>query len=339
MPAYNEASCIGRTIETLFECLSESRYRFELIVVDDGSSDWTAEVVKSYLDRYPITLLGLTRNFGKEAALLAGLDCARGDATIVMDADLQHPIALIARFLAHWEAGYQCVYGVKQHRRGEALPKRWLTKLFYLVLNAGSSLRIPPDAVDFRLLDKAAVRALCSIRERVRFTKGLYAWLGFRTIAVPFVPEARAAGTSRFNAASLLRLGWDGLTSFSDLPLRVAGVIGATVAGGALLYGLFIVARTIAFGIDIPGWATLTVAITFLSGLQMLFLGVLGEYVRNVFIETKNRPIYLVRELVGCAAIGRTVSSVANPAPGVGGSAHEAESLHATSAPPGRVAA
>lgn len=310
MPAYNEACCIGRTIETLFGELEGSRYRFEVIVVDDGSSDETAAVVKTYINRYPITLISLTRNFGKETALLAGLDCASGDATIIMDADLQHPIALIPKFLEQWEAGYECVYGVKRHRHGETLLKRLCAKAFYFGVNGGSDVRIPPDAVDFRLLDKAAVQALCAIRERVRFTKGLYAWLGFRSIGIPFVPAARTGGASRFGTSSLLRLGWDGLISFSELPLRVLGLAGAAVAAAAVLYGLYIAARTIVFGIDVPGWATLTVALTFLGGLQILFLWVLGEYVRNVFIETKQRPNYFVRERVGRAASNRSASEL-----------------------------
>ena len=302
IPAFNEESCIGEAIETLFERVTSSRYAFELIVVDDGSADRTAEIVKSYLDRYPITLVRLTRNFGKETALLAGLDQARGDATILMDADLQHPVEMIEQFIAHWEAGYECVYGVKQDRRNEGLLKRVLTRIFYLGMNSESGVRIVPNALDFRLLDRAAVRALCALRERVRFTKGLYAWLGFRSIGVPFVPAERAGGKSHFGGRSLIRLGWDGWTSFSDLPLRFAGIVGALVAAASVGYGLWITVRTLLFGVDLPGWATLTVAITFLSGLQLLFLGVLGQYVRNVFIETKHRPNYLVRELVQSAA-------------------------------------
>jgi len=298
IPAYNEEKTIGTVIEAVFRGLNDPRYRVGLVIVDDGSEDRTSDVVKGYFDRYPITLISLTRNFGKETALLAGLDRARGDATIVMDADLQHPVELIPQFLAHWEAGYQCVYGVKQHRKGEALLKRLFTKLFYLVLNGGSRVRITPDAQDFRLLDKTAVQALCSIRERVRFTKGLYAWLGVRSIGIPFVPVARPNGSSRFNTRALFRLGWDGLTSFSDLPLRLSALVGFLVSGAALVYAGYIAVRTLIFGIDVPGWATLTVAIMFLSGLQILFLGVIGEYVRNVYIETKNRPNYLVREHV-----------------------------------------
>jgi glycosyltransferase involved in cell wall biosynthesis len=302
IPAYNEEAGIARTIEKLFAQVARLPYRFELIVVDDGSSDRTVAVVREHMVRFPITLVALTRNFGKEAALLAGLDHARGDATILMDADLQHPVELIERFLAEWEAGYECVYAVKEHRRGESWLKRVLTKAFYLGLNGGSKLKIVPNALDFRLLDRVAVRALCAIRERVRFTKGLYAWLGLRSVGIPLAPPERIAGSTRFDRRALLRLGWDGLTSFSDLPLRASAIVGGSVAVAAVVYGLYVVARTLVFGIDVPGWATLTVAVTFLSGLQILFLGVLGQYVRNVFIETKQRPNYLLREVAGLGA-------------------------------------
>jgi glycosyltransferase involved in cell wall biosynthesis len=305
IPAYNEEGGIAQVIETLLARLAVLPYRFEIIIVDDGSSDRTAEIASVYAERHPVRVIRLTRNFGKETALLAGLDHARGAATILMDADMQHPIDLIPEFLARWEEGYECVYGVKGHRRGETLFKRLATKAFYAGINRGAEVRIPADAQDFRLLDSAAVRALCSIRERVRFTKGLYAWLGFRSIGVPYSPPERAAGASRFDTARLLRLGWDGVTSFSDLPLRVSGVVGAAVAAAAVVYGLYIVAHTIAFGIDIPGWATLTIAVMFLGGLQILLLGVLGQYVRNVFLETKQRPNYLIREVVDSVASPR----------------------------------
>jgi polyisoprenyl-phosphate glycosyltransferase len=298
IPAYNEEANIARVIETVFESLVSLPYRFELIIVDDGSHDRTAEIAASYVGRYPLRVVRLTRNFGKENALLAGLDLARGAATILMDADLQHPVELIPEFLSRWEQGYEVVYAVKQNRRGEGFLKRLATAAFYAGVNRGADFDIPANAVDFRLLDHAAVRALCSIRERVRFTKGLYAWLGFRTVAVPFVAAERAAGETRFDRGRLVRLGWDGLTSFSDLPLRVMSIVGAVIAVAAVGYGVWIAIRTLVYGVDVPGWATLTVATMLLGGLQLLFLGVLGQYIRNVFIETKQRPNYLVREVV-----------------------------------------
>jgi glycosyltransferase involved in cell wall biosynthesis len=298
IPAYNEERNIGVAIERIFASLPDPRYRIEVIVVDDGSQDATADVVRKYCERYPVTLLSLSRNFGKETALLAGLDHTSGDATIIMDADLQHPVELIPRFLEEWEAGYRCVYAVKENRRAEPLARALLVKLFYLLVNYDSKFRIEPNAVDFRLLDRTVVAALRSMRERVRFMKGLYAWVGFRSKAIAFVPDARREGKSKFTSRSLFRLGWDGLTSFSDLPLRLSSIVGFLVSLGSLVYGGWIWVRTLAFGIDVPGWATLVVAVTFLSGVQMLFLGILGQYIRNIFLETKGRPSYVLGEVV-----------------------------------------
>jgi glycosyltransferase involved in cell wall biosynthesis len=295
VPALNEAGSIGQTVETLFDAVADLPYRFELIVIDDGSTDDTATVVERLEKRYPIRLVRLTRNFGKETALLAGLDQARGDATIILDADLQHPVALIDEFLQRWREGYDCVYAIRQNRNDESVLKRLLTRVFYFGVNRGAAVRIPRDALDFRLLDRSAVRALRSMRERVRFTKGLYAWLGFRSLGVPVTPGRRHAGESRFSLNALTRLGWDGLTSFSDWPLRLAGSVGSVVASLSMAYGIFIAIRTLIFGVDVPGWATIAVVVCFIGGLQLLFLGILGQYVRSIFIESKQRPNYLVQ--------------------------------------------
>ncbi len=302
VPAFNEAANIGALIERLSSGLKGLPYRFELIVVDDGSTDDTAAVAARAAAGRPVRVIRLTRNFGKEAALLAGLDASRGAATIIMDADLQHPVELVPRLIEHWEQGYECVYAVQERRR-EPWLKRAATAAFYAGINRGGDVKIPPNAGDFRLLDRAAVRALCSLRERVRFTKGLYAWLGLRSIGLPFVAAERHAGSTTFGSARLLRLAWDGLTSFSDFPLRLSGLVGAVTATVALVYAGYIAVRTLVFGVDVPGWATLTDAIMFLGGLQILFLGVLGQYVRNVFLETKQRPNYLVREVVEAVAL------------------------------------
>ena len=296
IPALNESACIGPTIKALFVAAAAWPCRIELIVVDDGSTDGTPQIVRRLAQRFPIRLLELTRNFGKEAALLAGLDHAHGDATVIMDADLQHPVAAIGEFIERWQEGYDCVFAVRANRNDESVLKRTLTRLFYLFVNGGSRSPIPRTALDFRLPDRAAVEALCSMRERVRFSKGLYAWLGFRSLAVPVVPEPRHGGASHFSLRALLRLGRDGMTSFSDWPLVLSGLTGMIVASASLAYGVYITLDTLFFGIDVPGWATLTVALCFIGGLQLLFLGVIGQYVRALFIEAKQRPNYLIKK-------------------------------------------
>jgi glycosyltransferase involved in cell wall biosynthesis len=298
VPAYNEAQTLAELVRRVFTVPDQSKHRFDLVIVDDGSGDATATVAKEQARHYPITLVQLARNFGKEAALLAGLDHASGDAVIIMDADLQHPASLIDEFLEHWHEGYDSVYALRIDRSDESFLKRALTRLFYGIINANSDVRIVPNALDFRLLDRKVVAALTSLRERVRFTKGLYAWVGYRSIGIPFVPAPREDGNSRFSIAALARLAWDGITSFSDLPLRLSAIVGVVVASLSVAYAVYIAVRTLIFGADVPGWATLTVATLFLSGLQMLFLGVIGEYIRNIYRETKHRPSYVVAELV-----------------------------------------
>lgn len=301
VPAFNEADNIGLLLEKLHDGLAGLPYAFEIVVVDDGSTDETASVAERCAGLFPVRVIRLTRNFGKEAALLAGLDAARGAATIIMDADLQHPVELVPAMLARWEQGFECVYAV-QSERHESWLKRVATAAFYAGINRGADVAIPPNAGDFRLLDRAVVRALCSIRERVRFTKGLYAWLGFRSVGLPYVAADRHAGVTTFGAARLLGLAWDGITSFSDWPLRLSGFVGLATALLAIVYAVYIAVRTLVFGVDVPGWATLTDAIMLLGGLQILFLGVLGQYVRNMYLETKQRPNYLVREVVDAKA-------------------------------------
>jgi len=298
VPAYNEAATLPELAARIFVAPRITAYRLDLVVVDDGSTDHTAEVAKALAKRYPISVVRLARNFGKEAALLAGLDHANGDAVIIMDADLQHPVAHIDEFLAHWHDGYDCVYAVRANRDDESWLKRRCTRIFYRLLNYGSDVRIEPNALDFRLLDRKVVDALLELRERVRFTKGLFAWVGYSSLAVPIVPDPRQDGASRFRLTALARLAWDGITSFSDLPLRAAALVGALIALGSFAYAGYIALDTLIFGIDVPGWATLTDATFFLSGLQMLFLGVIGEYIRNIYRETKRRPNYIISELV-----------------------------------------
>ena len=301
MPAHNEQDNIRASIEKINEAFLALDYDFEIIIVDDGSKDNTVNEIKSILQGYPVRLIKLSRNFGKEHAIIAGLDHADADAVILMDADLQHPMEMLPEFLDKWQQGYDIVYGYREDRRDESWHKRLFTRIFYTLLNSGAEIKIEPGALDFRLLDRRVVEALCSLRERVRFTKGLYAWVGYKSIGIAFMPNQRYAGESSFNRKSLLKLGWDGLTSFSDLPLKMMSSAGAIISFSAVCYAFYIFARTVICGVDLPGWATLTVAISFLGGIQLLSLGVMGYYIRNIFIETKQRPNYIVEEEIASA--------------------------------------
>lgn len=301
MPAHNEQDNIRASIEKISEAFLALDYDFEIIIVDDGSKDNTVNEIKNILQGYPVRLIKLSRNFGKEHAIIAGLDHADADAVILMDADLQHPMEMLPEFLDKWQQGYDIVYGYREDRRDESWHKRLFTRIFYTLLNSGAEIKIEPGALDFRLLDRRVVEALRSLRERVRFTKGLYAWVGYRSIGIAFMPNQRYAGESSFNRKSLFKLGWDGLTSFSDLPLKMMSSAGAIISFSAVCYAFYIFARTVICGVDLPGWATLTVAISFLGGIQLLSLGVMGYYIRNIFIETKQRPNYIVEEEIASA--------------------------------------
>ena len=285
----------------LLERLDDAAARsFEIMFIDDGSSDRTLEVIREAHARDPrVRGLSLSRNFGKEAALSAGLDSARGLSVIPMDVDLQDPPEVIAPMLAQWRAGFDVVYGVRDNRETDSLPKRLTADLYYRAHNWLSSDKIPEHAGDFRLLDRRVVEVIKSMPERNRFMKGLFAWAGFKSAAVSYHREERAIGTTKFNYWKLWTLAVDGITSASTVPLRVWSYLGGAVALFALGYAIFIVVRTLTSGIEVPGYASMMVAVLFLGGLQLLSLGVLGEYVGRILTEVKHRPLYVVRETIG----------------------------------------
>jgi polyisoprenyl-phosphate glycosyltransferase len=272
----------------------------EIVCVDDGSRDdtWARMAARAAGDPR-IRLVGLSRNFGKEAALTAGLDVALGDLVVPLDADLQDPPELIADFVALWEQGYDVVYGVRADRSSDTRAKRWTAGLFYRSFNWLAEREIPASTGDFRLMDRAVVEALKALPERNRFMKGLFAWVGFRQVGVPYVRPERVAGTSSFPYRRLFRFALDGMTSFSTAPLRIWTVVGATSAVIALLAAAIIVVRVLVVGRDVPGYASLMVVILFAFALQMIALGVLGEYIGRMYQEVKGRPIYLIRDRVG----------------------------------------
>lgn len=303
VPAFNEAASLPRLLPFLCDELRRHAAHWEVIVVDDGSRDRTEEALAPWLVEPGVCLLRLSRNFGKEAALSAGIDLARGDVVVLLDADLQHPPTLIGPMLQRWAEGADTVCALRESRVDESWLKRTGTHWFYRVVNAGSSVTIREDAGDFRLMDRRVVAALSRLPERNRFLKGLYAWVGFRTEYLPYTPPPRAAGRSSFSLRSLRRLAITGITAFSNLPLRLWSGLGGVIALLALLYGGWIVIDHWIEGHALPGWPTLAAGLMFFSGIQLLSIGILGEYIGRIFDEVKQRPIYLIDRVLGASGI------------------------------------
>jgi glycosyltransferase involved in cell wall biosynthesis len=272
-------------------------YRFEIIAVNDGSSDQTWQQLLAARDKYGnVHLVDFSRNFGKEAALTAGLDRASGSAVIPIDSDLQHPPELIAEMLAQWESGAEVVLARRNDRLTDGRLQKFSANFFYRLHNRISDIDIPPDVGDFRLMDRVVVAALRQMPETRRFMKGLFAWVGFRTVTVSYDVAARSQGTSSFNFWKLWNFALEGITSFSTAPLRIWTYLGASASGCALLYAASIMIKTMMYGIDVPGYASIMVASLFLGGIQLIGIGVLGEYVGRIYSEVKRRPVYIVRE-------------------------------------------
>lgn len=294
------APCLARVVPVLEAIDDPVAKSFEILFVDDGSEDKTLAAIRSANSRDPrVRAISLSRNFGKEAALSAGLDAARGMAVVPLDVDLQDPPEALPKMIAQWRSGFDVVYGVRDNRESDSLPKRLTADLYYRAHNWLSHDKIPEHAGDFRLLDRKVVDVIRRMPERNRFMKGLFAWAGFKQTAVGYHREERKVGNTKFNYWKLWTLAIDGITSASTLPLRVWSYLGALVALGALAFAGFIIIRTLTTGIEVPGYASLMVAILFLGGLQLLSLGVLGEYVGRILTEAKGRPLYVVRETVG----------------------------------------
>lgn len=306
VPAYNEEANLPAFWTRLVHVLDAHAPDAEVIFVDDGSTDGTLAQLLSLRHRDErVNIVALSRNFGKEIALTAGLDHARGRAVVPIDADLQHPPEVIVDLLAGWRAGNDIVIALRRDRATDGVLRRAASSLFHRVFAAMASVPVTRDAGDFRLMSRVVVDALKQLPERTRFMKGLYAWVGFRQATVLYDIEPRLAGDSKWSAWRLWRLALDGITSFSSLPLKVWSVLGLGFALVALLYGAYLVARTLIRGVDVPGYASLMVIILFLGGLQLLSLGVLGEYLGRVYDEVKARPLYVVRSRFGFGADDR----------------------------------
>lgn len=294
VPVFNEESNVEAMLQALHGQLGTLGLDHEIVVVDDGSNDQTLVILHRCLASCPLVLVELSRNFGKELALSAGLDHVRGDIAILIDADFQHPPELIPQFIERWADGYDMVFAVREGRQDEGAAKRICTRLFYLLLNLGERNKIPENTQDFRLLDRCVVEALRQLPERNRFMKGLYNWVGFTRIALAVRTDPRRGGTSGFGFRGLFTLALTGLTTFSNVPLRLWIGMGAFVSLMSIAYGVFILVETLVFGNPTDGWPTLVVAILFLGGIQLLSIGILGEYLGRVFTEVKQRPAYLV---------------------------------------------
>jgi Glycosyltransferases involved in cell wall biogenesis len=298
IPAYNEEDNVEIAYKRLKEVLDSTNYDYELIFVDDGSKDNTlSKLLELYEKDKKVKVISLSRNFGKEIALSAGLDYADADAVIPFDADLQHPPEVIPELLAKFEEGYDVVNAVKRKRGGENFFKRFMSEAFYKIINNVSSVEIPQNVGDFRLISKDALNAVKQIRERKRFMKGIFAWVGFKTASVYYETAPRHAGKTKWNYFKLINLAIEGITSFSIAPLRLASLLGLFVSFVAFLYAMWIIIQKLVYGNPVKGYPSIMVAILFLGGVQLITIGIIGEYVGRIYEEVKQRPLYIVKKI------------------------------------------
>jgi glycosyltransferase involved in cell wall biosynthesis len=300
IPFYNEEANIDQLFKRLETITDSLDIEYEIICVNDGSKDNTLEYLIQHHTRNPvIKVVSLSRNFGKEIALTAGLDYTTGDAVIPIDADLQDPPELIEQLIAKWQEGYDVVYATRGYRWGESWLKRFTANNFYGVMERFSNIPIPRNTGDFRLMDRRVVEAIKKLPERTRFMKGLFSWVGYRQTAIIYDRYPRYKGLTKWNYWSLWNFAIDGITSFSSLPLRMWTYIGCFISLVAFLYAAYLMIRTLIFGIDVPGYASLMVTILFVGGIQLINLGIIGEYIGRIYEEVKGRPLYLVRDAYG----------------------------------------
>ena len=299
-PFYNEGAEVSRFLDRLTAVLAAIDLDWNVVCINDGSSDDTITHLIAAHDRDPrIKVLDLSRNFGKEYALTAGLDHTGDDVVVLMDSDLQHPPEMLPAMIGKWREGFEVVYMVRQMRGNVGLLGKLGRRFFYLVFRLASDVRLPPEAGDFRLLDPVVVAAIRRLPERTRFMKGIYHWVGFRQAGLAYDEGVRKEGRSRWGFWRLTALAIDGISAFSNLPLRLWGVLVAVIAGVSLVYGISRIIRTLIYGIDVPGFESLIVSVMFLGGIQLLSLGVLGGYIGRIFNEVKARPLYIVRRRYG----------------------------------------
>jgi len=308
VPAYNEEAVLPEFHKRLCAVLEELHCTYEVLYVNDGSNDSTLKVMESFKGQH-VSVLDLSRNFGKEIALTAGLDHADADAVIVIDADLQDPPELIPKLIAKWQEGFDVVYAKRTARDGETLIKKATAKLFYRFIQGVSRVKIPTDAGDYRLLSRRAVESLRQLRETHRFMKGLFAWIGYPQTAVEYRRAPRFAGNTKWNYWQLWNFALEGITSFTINPLKIASYLGLVTAICSFLYALFIIYKTLAFGEPVRGYPSLMVVVLFLGGVQLMSLGVIGEYLGRMFNETKHRPLYLINQFTPAEVGNRSLKS------------------------------
>ncbi len=299
VPCYNEEASLPRLYEAVEELMdAESGYDWELFFINDGSRDKTLDIIRQLADADPrISFASLSRNFGKENAMLAGFDHVAGDCMIIMDADLQDPPSLIPQMLQYWEEGYQDIYARRNTRGRESWLRRRLSKAFYYILDRSSRYEMLQDVGDFRLLDRKCINALCELRESERYTKGLFCWIGYKKKEILFDRGNRIAGQSNWNYAALFNLAIEGITSFTTAPLRIASLVGALIAIWALCYMAWIIFKVLMWGDPVAGYPTIMTVMLLLGSIQLIAIGILGEYIGRIFNEVKRRPVYIVNEL------------------------------------------
>lgn len=298
IPAYNEEPVLEKLFTRLANLANEVKgYDFEFLFVNDGSKDNTLGIIKDFAEKDDrVSFINLSRNFGKEIGMIAGLDYVQGDATVIIDADLQDPPELIPEMIKLWEEGYDDVYAKRRSREGESWLKKYTSKMYYRTLQKITHIPIQEDTGDFRLLDRRVVEAIRQFRDTQRNAKAIFSWVGFHKKEILYDRDERAAGMTKWSYPKLINLAIDGITSFTTAPLRISTYVGAGVSVLAFIYLLFLVVRTLFFGTDLAGYPSMMAVILFLGGVQLLFLGIIGEYVGRIFNETKQRPLYLIEE-------------------------------------------
>ena len=299
IPAYNEEKVLPQLFARLNDlAIYNKNYDFEFLFINDGSKDSTMEIIRKESEKNSkISYINLSRNFGKENAMLAGFDYAKGDALVIIDADLQDPPELIPQMISLWEDGFDDVYAKRESRDGETWIKKATSKWFYSVLDFVSNIEIQRDTGDFRLLDRRAVEALKTLRESNRYTKGMFSWVGFKKKEITYKRDPRAAGETKWNYFKLLNLAIEGITSFTTSPLRISLWVGLIISVSAFVWAAFLIIRKIFFGADMSGYTSLMSAVLLLGGVQLVSIGIIGEYIGRIFTESKNRPVYLAQEI------------------------------------------